>query len=386
MARSALIASLDYWTSPFQLGGHHVARGLADLGWTVGYVSWPISPLHLLGGNREALRRRFAIYRAGGVEDADGRIWAYVPGVVAAPHGSPLLRSAWLHRNWPRLTLPPIDRQLRRQGLNRVDLLYLDVPIHQRFLSTVQSSKSVFRIADRLSGFKHLAPAMVELESEVATSVDLVVYTAATLAPHVAAMAPRRMLHLPNGVDVDHFTQVGLTVPDDLRTIPRPIAIYVGALQDWFDWALVDRLTDQMPDVSFVIVGPDELARTRLATRSNLHLLGRRPYDEVPRYLAHSDVGLIPFDVARHAELVNSVHPLKLYEYLAAGLSVVAAEWPELASLDSPAILARSGDEFVAGIRQALTSPLNRPAARTFVESATWGQRIGTLLEALDLV
>jgi glycosyltransferase involved in cell wall biosynthesis len=381
----AVVASLDYWTSPFQLGGHHIARGLVREGWDVAYVSWPISPFHLLSGRRDVLRHRFDIYRRGGLDDLNGHLWAYVPGALATPYHRPLLRSEWLHRNWPTLSMPRLARMLRGRGFGSVALLYLDVPIHRRLLDDIHWQRSVLRIPDRLAGFRHLAPAMQVLEREAAGAVDVVAYTARSLESHARALGARGTLHLPNGVDVEHFRGGNRSQPSDLAEIPRPIAIYVGAMDAWFDYPTLDRMTAELPGVSFVLIGPDEVARERLTSRSNLHLLGRRPYATLPGYLAHADVGLIPFDAADHPELVESIHPLKLYEYLAAGLPVVATYWSEIASLGSPAILCRTADEHVAAIRRVLAERPDPSIAVTFAAGASWQSRVRSLIEALDL-
>jgi glycosyltransferase involved in cell wall biosynthesis len=114
-------------------------------------------------------------------------------------------------------------------------------------------------------------------------------------------------------------------------------------------------------------------------------LLGRRPYDQIPRYLHNADVGLIPFDVRGHASVVNTVHPLKLYEYLACGLPVVAPSWPELEAIGSPARLCRTPEEQIAAIRSAIAEPLDPSAGRHFAEAADWRGRAALLLKELSL-
>jgi hypothetical protein len=63
-----LMACANYWTSPFQVGSHHLARGLARAGWTVGFVSDPISPFHWVSSPRQELSKRYDLYRT--VHDA----------------------------------------------------------------------------------------------------------------------------------------------------------------------------------------------------------------------------------------------------------------------------------------------------------------------------
>jgi glycosyltransferase involved in cell wall biosynthesis len=380
-----LMASPNYWTSPFQVGSHHLARGFVSEGWDVAFVSDPISPLHLLGGRSTELRDRLGIYRAGGREDLDGHLWAYVPGALVTPRDTSLLRGRWLHDHWSRLTVPNLARMVRQRGFGDVDVLYFDSAAQRFWLDVIPHRRSVLRIADRNSGFAGYTKEMQRLEAQLAASVDLVVYSGSTLASYVAGLGARRSLHLPNGVDFARYVDLDDEAPGDLAAIPRPIAIYVGAMDEWFDFETVDALAGALPDVSFVLIGPDKLARGRITPRPNLHLLGRRPHALVPRYLQHADVGLIPFDVQGHPDLVNGVHPLKLYEYLACGLPVVATRWEELVALDAPIALCETVAEQVAAVRRATEMPNDPDPGIRFASAADWRLRVMSLTTELEL-
>lgn len=380
-----LMACANYWRSPFQVGSHHLARGFVKAGWDVAFVSDPISPFHLLEGLSPELKERFRIYRQGGVTDLEGGVWAYVPATLLSPHNKPILRSEWVHRHWSSLSRPNVVDVVRAHGFGEVELLYLDSVNQSFWVGQVRHQRSVFRVADSNAGFRKFTPTMKQLERELASSVDVVVYSAKNLRAHVEHLNPKSSLHLPNGVDFGHFARPSPGIPDDLRAIPRPIAVYVGAMDAWFDFRLIEAAVAQLPDINFVLIGPDHLARRRLRAAPNLHLLGRRPYGDLPRYLHHSDVGLIPFDVAGHRELVHSVNPLKLYEYLAAGLPVVATAWSELSNLGSPAELAVTHDEFIKAVRKAVTVPPDRDRLQRYAARAEWSERVGELSRLLEL-
>jgi glycosyltransferase involved in cell wall biosynthesis len=375
-----LVAAPHYWTSPYQVAGQHLARAFAAEGWDVAYVSNPISPLHLGKGLSRDLRDRFALYRRGAIEAGDG-VRAWVPGALATPSLGPLLGSRWLLRNWPRLSLPNVAQRLRSWGFGSVDLLYIDTVVQSFWLDAIGHQRSVLRVGDRMSAFDRFSPAMsAELEGLI-PRVDVVAHSAASLSDDIRRFGPKRLVHLPNGVDVAAFASGSPARPPEYDGLAGPIAVYVGAIDEWFDFGLMDHLTQAMPDVAFVLIGPAELARRRLTARENLHVLGPRPYASLPSYLRHANVGLVPFDVAGHAELVNAIHPLKLYEYLASGLAVVATRWDELERLGSPAVLARTTSEFESAVRTGLAQPFDREAARRFVRGADWRARARALID-----
>jgi glycosyltransferase involved in cell wall biosynthesis len=105
----------------------------------------------------------------------------------------------------------------------------------------------------------------------------------------------------------------------------------------------------------------------------NIHLLGPRSYDLVPRYLAHSDVGIIPF---KKNPLTDCVSPVKLYEYMASGLPVVSVEWKELQAIGSPARLAKNDSDFIHLISETLENSGNQTQLKTFAEGNSWTRRV----------
>jgi glycosyltransferase involved in cell wall biosynthesis len=379
-----LMATVHDWASPLRLGCHHLAEGLVRAGCEVGFISGAVSPIQILRDRRD-YADRWRRRKAAGETHWGGRLWAYTPLSLLTPHNAPLLRSGALQRDWHRLTVPNVIRMVREHGFADVDLLYIDSPAQIFWLDRIRSTRSVARIADRLAGFPGISPGVLTLERELIRSVDIVACSAHLIVEDVTALGARRTLHLPNGVDFDHFNLADRARPKDLASITRPIALYVGEMAHWFDFSLINQLTESMPDVSFVFIGPDRMARARLTSRGNVHILGRRPFEVLPAYLWNADVGLIPFDVAGHADLVNAVHPLKLYEYLACELPVVATEWDELSRLRSPAILCSGVSEFESAIRGVLSRPPAPSEGVAFARRADWSGRVRTLLMAAGI-
>lgn len=383
MAPKALIACANYWDSPIQVGDHHLARGLVERGYEVAFVSNPVSPFHLLGRGGSLRRARFRNYRRGGQQDLGGRLWSYSPGALVVPHRSRPFRNRWVLDHWHRTSVPSVSRKVEQQGFGEVDLLYIREAKQAFWLDAVRYKKLVYRVADRDSGFPGYQEQLRHLERKVAERADLVVYTAESLREYVEKLGARRTLHLPNGVDFDHFQAPDLAEPAPLSHIPTPRAVYVGSLDAWFDAELLARAARELPEVSFVVIGPESPHTEGLRSVSNVHVLGPCAFAELPAYLRHCHVGLIPFQVEAYRELIDSVNPIKLYEYLACGLPVVAVQWEELERLESPAVLCRDAADFVSAVGSQVERG-GAPELREYARAHDWSLRVADLLEALE--
>ena len=322
-------------------------------------------------------------YRRDGTDDLDGHLWSYTPLAIVTPHNVPLLRSRALHRGWGRLTIPNVKRVVRDRGFDEVDLLYIDTPIQRFWLDAISFRASVARIADRYAGFSGIADEVLDLEENLIRSVDLTVFSARSLEAHVLAAGARRAAYLPNGVDFAALADAPREAPREYADLQRPIAVFIGSLDCRFDYKLMDRVALALPDVSFVLVGPDISVGQRLPSRPNIHRLGVRGHRELPRYLHNAEVGLIPYDVISHPVLVGGIHPLKVYEYFACGLPVVASRWAELERIGGPAILCEGPDQFIVGIRRALAGDVDASAGIELARRADWGGRVRDMLGML---
>jgi len=160
--------------------------------------------------------------------------------------------------------------------------------------------------------------------------------------------------------------------------------VYAGAIEPWVDQSLVEATARLCPAISFVWIGPQRSPPLG-PDAPNVFRLGKKRYEDLPAYLTHCDAGLIPFDRAGYAALVDTVNPLKLYDYAAAGLPVVATPWPELERIGGPVTLAEGAPAFAAALR-AVVAAAAPAAAREFARNASWQRRVDGLLDALGLL
>ncbi|HNO80260.1 MAG TPA: glycosyltransferase [Phycisphaerae bacterium] len=229
----------------------------------------------------------------------------------------------------------------------------------------------VYYCVDDFAAFEGFdAEAINAAEARLAGKADVVLATSKPLLEKCQRLHSN--VHLVrHGVDHDHFASAldRRERPDALQSIPRPIAGFVGLIDHWFDVQLVSEVAKRMPDVSFVLIGDVRVDVGPLADLPNVHLLGRKPYAELPGYLASFDVGLIPF--VRN-QLTESVNPIKLREYLAAGLGVVSTDLPEVRRYDKFVLLTDESAAFADACRSAIAS--NNDDARRKRSNAMVGE------------
>jgi len=246
----------------------------------------------------------------------------------------------------------------------------VDSIVQHFWIDKIKYGKSILRISDK-NVFRKINPNLKKMENKLADKVDSIIYTAKSLAPYLSKYG-NKLVYIPNGVDIEHFLKSDKTMPKELKNVPRPIAIYVGAIDEWFGFDFLLEVVQKCRDMSFVLIGNAKIDISKLRKQRNVYYLGKRNYSEIPKYIYNSDVGIITFDIQH--PVVESVNPLKLYEYMACGLPVVATKWKELELINSPAYLAEDPDDFVNGLKNALQEK-DKSKYIEFAKNNTWVER-----------
>ena len=189
--------------------------------------------------------------------------------------------------------------------------------------------------------------------------------------------------------------------PQGPRDVPR--VFYVGQLYPWKGAGLVVDVAGLVPEARFVVVGgtpagpdgdPDVAALIRrireAGTGECVELRGYVSYGRVPAQLREASVALLPLPDEPVARYFTS--PLKLFDYMAAGVPIVASDLPSIREVlrhGENALLATPGDPraFAAAVRYLLRDPAyaRRLGARgrEDVRAYSWDARAARLLEFL---
>jgi glycosyltransferase involved in cell wall biosynthesis len=324
------------------------------------------------------IKRKLREFVAGPV-NVENDLWVMSPLVLPLPHSS-IARA--INQRVLRATVSALRSSL---DIDQFDL-WTFLPNTADYVGVLGEERSIYYCVDEWSLFSYLDRAQtIAAERELLGKVDAVF----AINEPLAAM---KRLHndntfvAPHGVDHAQFSRAldpSLAIPADLAAIPGPRVGFYGTLRDWVDLDLVAGLARSRPDVSVVLIGQVLTDVSILRGIPNVYLLGQRPHTELPAYCKGFDVGIIPYRIDERMEYVN---PLKLREYLSAGLPVVATPVPEIKRCGAQCRVAGDPQEFIAAVGEALAemSTETRAARSAAMQNETWSARVAAVMRVVD--
>lgn len=304
---------------------------------------------------------------------------------------SPLVLPLHSNRAVNRLNAALLRRAVRRaaRGMER-PILWGYVPQAETLLNELDPKIVVYHCVDDIAAHERIDTDSFEAaERRFASRADLVLASAPALAEKMTRLSSN-VLFAPNVADTGLFAQALEPGPVDaaLEALPEPRIVFTGAIVSTkLDFRLIVELARLRPHWSIVLVGPigpgqPDVDVSPLEGEPNVHLLGARRYEELPAVLRGAHAGLIPYEVN---QLTRSVFPMKVYEYLAAGLPVVATRLPSLAGVDGIGFasgaheLAKSLDEELAA-----DSEERRRERCALAAHHSWETRLAEIDRALE--
>lgn len=359
---------------------HHILRTYADFTDVLWVEASGMRKPQLsssMDRGRIAARLRKA---AEGVRCEGGRLYGLSPLSLPLP-GNPI--ATRLNR---ALYQSSLRRALRQIGLRRSPILWVYTPTVAPYLPGLPRQGVVYHCVDRWWAFSDYdATVMREAHASCCRQADIVFASSAELVEDCREYNQKSFL-VRHGVEWEHFAGAALSpppCPGDIADLKGPILGFFGLIHEWVDQELLVRIADAFPEATVLLIGKVQADVSMLESRPNVRLLGQKSYASLPAYSARFDVALIPF---AYNDLTLAVNPIKLREYLSAGLPVVATALPEIQALDDTPMLrtGRTADEHIAGIRYFLSAApdavVRRKTALGMV-GESWAGRCAAMME-----
>jgi len=371
------------WDTELWTNQHHLMARLARENRVLFIESLGLRQPQLAGRDLTRIARRLRR----GLAPPQARDGLHVLSPLLVPlHGNRLVR-ALNARLLPAL----VRRAVRRLGL-RAPILWAYVPQAEVLIDVLEPSLVVYHCVDDIAAQERIDTASFRAaEERFAGRADLVLASAPALATRLRRFSGN-VLDAPNVADTQLFSAALQPGPLDpqMAALPAPRIVFTGAIVAVkLDLALLVEVARLRPSWSFALVGPvgpgePHADVSALVEEPNIHLLGPRAYGELPDVLRAADAGLIPY--VRN-ELTASIFPMKVYEYLAAGLPVIATPLPAIEGVEE-VLTASDAGEVIGLLEQALAEdgPERRAERSRAAAAHSWDRRLEEIAAAIEVL
>jgi glycosyltransferase involved in cell wall biosynthesis len=368
------------WETELWTNQHHLMSRLARENRVLFVESLGLRRPQLAGRDLKRLARRLRR----GLTPPRERDGVHVLSPLVIPfHGHSSVRR--LNR---RLLSSIVRRAVRRLRMSEV-ILWAYAPQAEVLVEALHPALTVYHCVDDIGAQKGVHDESFRAaESRFAAAADLVLASAPELSSRMRTLS-KHVLDAPNVADTDLFARALHDGPVDpaLAALPRPRIVFTGAIVSTkLDLSLLVELARSKPSWSLALVGPVGLGDpatdiSELRELPNVHLLGPRRYARLPEIMRGADAAIIPYALN---QLTASIFPMKVYEYLAAGLPVVATPLPALAGVRDIAV-AGDGKAMAGALEELIASddPARRAERSGRAASHSWEARIDQIATAL---
>ena len=280
-----------------------------------------------------------------------------------------------------------IKQLAKRRGLSK-PILWLAIPTAAEMIGAFDESLVVYHVSDKYDAntMDHATdPALIRrLHERAINASDLIFYSGRKLFDE-ATLGCERSYLLEQGVDFAHWSRTTeLRVAREIERIPRPRLGYFGAVEPWLvDQELIKRAAKERPEWQWIFIG-NRSRGIEIENLPNTHFLPPVSYDQLPTYAAGFDVCVLPWETEQTFTSYGSA--IKVREYLATGKPVVISPLPEYEHLKDVLRIARSREEFLRCVEEALqendeSAKAKRQAA---VANGTWDARAEWVSDLID--
>lgn len=376
-----LVSTAD-WNSPLWTNKQHVATALHNLGVRVLFIESLAmrAPRTSAADLRRVMRRAAQLFAR--PRPVMEHLWTYAPPVVPF-HANRAARAL------NRIALPQMIRAAQHSVQLCGDTLLTYSPLTTKLLDIRRYRNVVYHCVDDISAQPGMPADLIrESENALFRAADIVFCTNPNLYDRAKQHTTRAVLH-SNVADFEHFAQARQhrSGPGLLAHIPEPRVLFVGAISNYkLDLDLLHRVAALRPNYHFVLVGPTEdgedgTALQRCEALANVHTVGPQPYATLPSYLRGAAAAILP---NRLNDYTKSMFPMKFFEYLAAGVPVVATPLPALLPYAHCCLLAGSPADFADALDEVVDG--GGPALETRLQEAslhTYGSRTQQMLDQI---
>jgi len=306
---------------------------------------------------------------------------------VVSPASLPFFGSATARKLNRQMIGAQIRKLAQSRGLTK-PILWIAIPTAAEMIGAFDESAIIYQVSDKYDAntMDHATdPALIrKLHEQAIDRADLVFYSGRKLFDEATRGRDHSYL-LEQGVDYERWSKVTtLSIAPEIDKIPHPRLGYFGAIEPWLvDQELIKRAARERPSWQWIFIG-NRSRGIEIEDLPNTHFLPPVQYEELPAYAAGFDVCVLPWETEQAFTSYGSA--IKVREYLASGKPVVISPLPEYEPMGDVLRIARSRDEFLRLVEDALNENDESASAKrqASVASGTWDARAEWVSELIE--
>lgn len=371
--------------TPYIVGSHHIARELKRMGHTVFHIPIPLGPQDLFISNQSNVKRlRWDGWKTTRRDldpnQNDQFLLTCLPWMLVRRLGSRVAERL----GFGDLTFPNV------KALGNIDILIVDHPKQFWLVKMLKPALLLYRPTDAYSFPGHKDDKVYkQIERWLLRQSDGVILTASETAARMLSLCdgfqPPPMRVLENGVDMAAFVaDPELQPPPALNDLFSPRLLYIGTFDERIDYNFIISSASELPNYSFILGGPmTDSQKAMFSARKNVTLLGSIAYNEISNFIRHCDVGFMPMN---DHPFNQTRSPMKLYEFAAGGLPMVAKATSELERRNLPFCFTyKNFSEFCTAVNKALAYKSNGSSElQELAKAKSWDRITSQILEFCD--
>ena len=337
---------------PAQLSKHQFARMWAEER-KVLYIESPFNIFSFITRFNEAKRllKRYIT----GPEKFYKNLWLATFFYILPYRGSKkFLGAEWVNRLNQYLIKYKLNKMIKRLNLYKPILFIGDAHAYP-LLKYFNNNLKIYHCSDDYTLVPSYPESFKNLEKKFIKKCDIVIATAEELKKSKIILN-QNTYTIPNGADVEHFKKTqnqNTIIADDIKNFTKPVVGYIGSIFRWINVEWIEYAAKNLPNYSFVFIGPITINISKLKKIDNIFFLGPRPYLQLPTYLKGFDLATIPFTIDG---VTLKASPIKFYEYLASGVPIVSTDLPDLEQFKNIVSLVKDKEQYCRQIQLEISN------------------------------
>lgn len=267
----------------------------------------------------------------------------------------------------------------------KYDYVWITSPLIYQYLSHLESkTKLVYDCMDDFLEFPvvksnpFIANNFFKLERKLVLNADIVFCSSSHLKSVLQnRYDTRRDIHIVNNAiniyeDKKCVSVQNKAVTEKIKCFQNPF-IYIGTISEWFDFDSVVALLNDNKSIDVLLFGPAGYAA--IPKHNRLHIMGAIEHECIYEIMKHASALIMPFKIN---DLILSVNPVKIYEYIYSGKPIIATRYTETEKFSDYIFLYKNTNEFIRiahSIVDGKIRKLDEIKMKNYALQNTWSTR-----------